>query len=89
MIRPPIDSVQVQEAMLSGLTGMVRKRLRERILEQLEPDLEAAIDAAMDAFKATIETWRNPAELRDTIHVLVERKPIVSKDEFSATGGRT
>ena len=77
----PIDSKQAHDAMLNGLTEMIRKRLRERILERLEPDLEAAIDAGMEAFKASIQTMRNPAELRDTIHVLIERRSLTQGEQ--------
>lgn len=71
-----ITSDDASKAMLDGLTSMVRQRLRERILEVVEPEIEAAVDAALGQFKASIETYRDPLHMRDTVRVLIE-KPVV------------
>lgn len=76
--RPPLDSEEASKAMLDGLTSRIRQELRKRILESIEPDVEAAIDASLAAFKASIETWRDPMHMRDTVKVLIERKPQTS-----------
>jgi hypothetical protein len=74
-ILPPLNSDEASRAMIDGLTGRIRDELRKKILERIEPDLESAIDAAMEAFKLTVATWREPINLRETIKVLIERKP--------------
>lgn len=69
------DAEEASKAMLDGLTSRIRNELRKRILERIEPDIEAAVNAGLAAFKTTIETWREPHNMRDTIRVLIERKP--------------
>lgn len=70
------DHDQASKAMLDGLTSRIRDELRKRILERIEPDIEAAVEASLASFKTTIETWRDPMHMRDTVKVLIERKDI-------------
>jgi hypothetical protein len=65
---------QAQRAMLEGLTSRIRDELRKRIMQRIEPDIEAAVDAGLAAFKATVESYRDPMMMRDTVRVLIERK---------------
>src|SRR6185437_14897313 len=58
-------SEQASKAMLDGLTSRIREELRKRIMERIEPDIEAAVDASLSAFKATIESYRDPVHMRD------------------------
>lgn len=69
-----ITSKDASEAMLDGLTSMIREKIRERIMAVIQPDVDAAVDAALDTFKTTIETYRDPMHMRDTVRVLVEKK---------------
>ena len=71
----PIPSYEASNVMLDALTARIRAELRSRILKSIEPDVEAALDEALKAFKATIETYREPHNMRDMVHVLIERKP--------------
>lgn len=66
------DRLLVPELMLKGLEEGIRSRLRERILERIKPDIDAAINETMEALKATIQTYREPLHLRDTIRVILE-----------------
>jgi hypothetical protein len=59
--------------MLDGLTSRIRDALRQRILDRIEPDIQAAVDAGLASFKATIESYRDPMHMRDTVRVLIER----------------
>jgi hypothetical protein len=63
-------------AMLEGLTNRIRDELRVLILERLEPDIQTAVDAGLSAFKATIESYRDPMHMRDTVHVIIERRDL-------------
>ena len=63
-------------AMIEGLVSSIRSELRRRILERIEPDIEAAVEASLAAFKATIESYRDYANMRDTVRVLIERKDV-------------
>jgi hypothetical protein len=65
---------EASKAMLQGLTALIRTKLRERILESIEADIEAAIDGALQSFEASIHSFRDHGDMRDTIHVLIERK---------------
>jgi hypothetical protein len=76
---------EASRAMLDGLTSRIRSELRELILKRIEPDIEAAIDASIDALKLTIESYRDPAYLRDTVRVIVERKALVTPHERPTT----
>lgn len=70
-----LTSDTASKAMLEGLTNMIRKELRKRIMERIEPDIEEAVNASLAAFKTTIESYRDPEMMRDTVRVLIERKP--------------
>ena len=70
-----ITTEDSNKAMLNGLISEIRSRLRERIMERINPDIDSAIETALESFKASIETWRDPINMRDTIKVLIERKP--------------
>lgn len=65
--------------MIEGLEDLIRTRLRERIMERIEPDIKAAIDSSIEHFKATIETYRDPYQMRDTIKVIIERRDAPSQ----------
>jgi len=74
--RSPFDfsSEEASRAMLDGLTSRIRDELRKRIMERIEPDISAAVAAGLASFKATIEAYREPHNMRDTVRVLIERK---------------
>ncbi len=72
---PIFSSDEASKAMLEGLTSHVRSELRKRIMERIEPDIEQAVDAGLASFKAAIETYRDPHNMRDTVRVLIERRP--------------
>lgn len=75
-----LSSDDVHAAMLRGLQDSIRSELRRRILESIEPDITSAIDAALDGFKASIESYRDPIKMQDTIRVLIERRDIPKRD---------
>lgn len=65
---------EASQAMLDGLTSRIRDELRKLILERLEPDIQTAVDAGLASLKATIESYRDPMQMRDTVRVLIERR---------------
>lgn len=71
---PPLYSEEASKLMLDGLTDGIRSRLREIIIERIEPDIQTAIEAGLASFKASIESYLDPSEMRNTIRVLIERK---------------
>ena len=70
--------------MLDGLTSRIRDELRKRILESLEPDIQTAVDAGLASFKATIEGYRDPMHMRDTVRVLIERRDVRTPQESAS-----
>ena len=74
LFRDTFDSTKASQAMLDGLTTLIRDELRLRIMEKIEPDIDAALDAGLAAFKITIESYREPHNLRDVVRVLIERR---------------
>jgi actin-related protein len=62
------------KAMLEGLTSRIRSELKARILERIEPDVNAAVDAALDGFKGAIESYRDYAQMRDVVQIIIERR---------------
>jgi hypothetical protein len=69
-----IDHKRASEAMLEGLITCIKDELRKRIMAAIEPDIENALNTALRSFKATVEAYREPHNLRDVVHVLIERK---------------
>ncbi len=67
-----ISTDDAAQAMLNGLTNLIRDRLRERIMERIAPDVENAIEAAVADFKLTIASYREPHNYMETIKVLIE-----------------
>ena len=74
MTRPPITSDETSKAMLEGLTDLIRDKLRERIMAKIQPDIDAAVEEALASFKTTIESYREPMYMRDTVRVMIENK---------------
>lgn len=70
----PFTGEEASRAMIDGLTSRIRDELRRIIMARIEPDIQAAIDAGLDSFKATIESYRDPMMMRDTVNVLIERR---------------
>lgn len=71
---PPITSDEASKAMLAGLTELIRDKLRARIMDRIKPDVDAAVDEALAQFKTTIEGYREPHNMRNTVRVLIENK---------------
>ena len=74
MTTPPITSDEASKAMLNGLTNLIRDKLRERIMASIKSDIDAAVEEALASFKTTIESYREPEYMRDTVRVMIENK---------------
>jgi len=69
-----LSSTVVQQAMLQGLTDLVRTNLKKIILERIEPDIEAAIDSSLETFKCSLSSMVDFRGMERFIKVIVERK---------------
>lgn len=67
------------QAMLAGLTELIRRNLRARILEAIEPAIQHAIEAACETFKANVESMMDPARGGGVVNVLI--RPMPRKDK--------
>ena len=67
---------RASDAMIEGLVSTIRTELRKRILERIEPDIQAAINGSLESFKVAIESYRDYANMRYTVSVLIERRDI-------------
>jgi len=47
-------------------------------MSRIQSDIDAAVDAALEAFKATIESYHEAHEFRNTVRVLIERRDKVA-----------
>lgn len=76
LLPPQFTGEEASKAMLEGLTSRIRSELKARILERIEPDVNAALDAALEGLKAAIHSYRDHAQLRDVVKIIIERKDI-------------
>jgi hypothetical protein len=76
LLPPAFTGEEASKAMLEGLTSRIRSELKARILERIEPDVNAAVDAALDGLKTAIESYRDHANMRDVVRIIIERKDI-------------
>ncbi|MGJ4928139.1 hypothetical protein ACQR1I_16585 [Bradyrhizobium sp. HKCCYLS2038] len=71
-------SEAVQRAMIASLLDSIRCEIKARIMERIAADVDAAASAAAETFRASIEALWEPANGRETLRVLIERRDVLA-----------
>lgn len=61
-------------AVVLALRDRLRAKLQAHFTEASKPVIDAAVSEAMEGLKVAVESYRDPARMRDVMHVILHDK---------------